>query len=71
MYCNTVISIDKVLLLVLLLTTTTTHACTDILVTPSASEDGSAMIAYNADAPTVRGCILPSLQKVLYCITSL
>lgn len=50
-------SIDKLLLLLLLLATAA-HACTDILVTPSASEDGSAMIAYNADAPTVRAHVI-------------
>jgi dipeptidase len=32
-------------------------ACTDILVTPAASVDGSAMIAYNADSPTLFGSI--------------
>ncbi len=31
--------------------------CTDILVTPGASADGSAMIAYNADSPTLYGTI--------------
>ena len=31
------------------------HACTDILVTPGASKDGAAMIAYNADAPQLFG----------------
>ena len=30
-------------------------ACTDILVTPGASEDGAAMISYNADAPQLFG----------------
>lgn len=33
------------------------EACTDILVTPAASADGSAMIAYNADSPTLYGTI--------------
>lgn len=39
---------------------TTPHsmdACTDILVTPGASIDGSAMIAYNADSPTLFGVL--------------
>lgn len=31
------------------------HACTDLLVTPGASQDGAAMIAYNADAPQLFG----------------
>jgi Peptidase family C69 len=30
-------------------------ACTDILVTPEASNDGSAMIAYNADSGSLMG----------------
>ena len=33
------------------------EACTDILVTPGASLDGSAMIAYNADSPGLYGSI--------------
>jgi dipeptidase len=33
------------------------HACTDILVTPGASSDGSSMIAYNADSPTLYGSL--------------
>ena len=32
-------------------------ACTDILVTPGASTDGSSFIAYNADSPTLMGVI--------------
>jgi dipeptidase len=32
-------------------------ACTDILMTPGASADGSAMIAYNADSPTLFGVL--------------
>ena len=32
-------------------------ACTDILVTPGASVEGSAMMAYNADSPTLFGSI--------------
>lgn len=32
-------------------------ACTDILVTPGASEDGSAMIAYNADSGALMGTL--------------
>lgn len=34
-----------------------TLGCTDILVTPGASIDGSSFIAYNADAPTLMGVI--------------
>lgn len=33
------------------------HACTDVLVTPGASSDGSSMIAYNADSPTLYGSL--------------
>lgn len=33
------------------------QACTDILVTPGSSTDGSAIIAYNADSPTLFGSI--------------
>jgi dipeptidase len=33
------------------------QACTDVLVTPGASADGSAMIAYNADSPTLFGTL--------------
>jgi dipeptidase len=33
------------------------HGCTDILVTPGASVDGSAMISYNADSPTLMGML--------------
>jgi hypothetical protein len=32
-------------------------ACTDVLVTPGASEDGSAMIAYNADSGALMGTL--------------
>lgn len=32
-------------------------ACTDVLVTPEASEDGSAMIAYNADSGSMMGML--------------
>jgi dipeptidase len=41
----------------LLLLSNTATACTDILVTPGASADGSAMIAYNADSPTLYGVL--------------
>jgi dipeptidase len=55
-------------MIVLFITTTTftrttttrnffTLACTDILVTPDASLDGSVMIAYNADSPTLYGVV--------------
>lgn len=33
------------------------RCCTDILVTPGASVDGSSMIAYNADSPTLYGVL--------------
>ncbi|GKY99115.1 hypothetical protein MPSEU_000867000 [Mayamaea pseudoterrestris] len=33
------------------------HACTNLLITPGASQDGSAMIAYNADSPTLMGVL--------------
>jgi len=41
-------------------------ACTDILVTLGALADGSSMIAYNADLPTLYGTIYlyPETQKV-------
>ena len=32
-------------------------ACSDVLVTPGASEDGSAMIAYNADDAALYGVL--------------
>lgn len=32
-------------------------ACTDVLVTPETSEDGSAMIAYNADSGGMVGAL--------------
>ena len=41
--------------LLLLLCSAAVHACTDLLVTPGASQDGAAMIAYNADAPQLFG----------------
>lgn len=40
-----------------LVTTTTTEACSDILVTPAASSDGAAMIAYNADDVSLYGVL--------------
>ncbi len=44
------LSLQLLLLLLLLLGLfESTSACSDILVTPGASEDGSAIIAYNAD----------------------
>ena len=45
------------LLLLVLSSTRCIMACTDILVTPGASVDGSAMIAYNADSPTLFGSL--------------
>jgi len=41
----------------LLASSSLVNGCTDILVTPGASEDGSAMIAYNADSPVLFGYI--------------
>ena len=41
----------------LLLASAPASACTDILVTPGASQDGSAYIAYNADSPTLLGTL--------------
>ena len=34
------------------------RACTDILVTPGASKNGSAIIAYNADCTYCLACLL-------------
>jgi len=42
-------------LLVFILLCSSVRACTDILVTPGASVDGSALISYNADAPQLFG----------------
>ena len=42
-------------LLLLLCSAAVVHGCTDLLVTPGASQDGAAMIAYNADAPQLFG----------------
>ncbi|KAL7555908.1 hypothetical protein ACA910_010856 [Epithemia clementina (nom. ined.)] len=41
----------------LLLVLKAVSACTDILVTPGASTDSSAMIAYNADSPSLFGVV--------------
>ncbi len=41
----------------LLLLLTSGYACSDFLVTPGASEDGSAMIAYNADDAALYGVL--------------
>ena len=41
----------------LLLLLLPTWACTDVLVTPEASQDGSAMIAYNADSGALMGLL--------------
>lgn len=43
------------LLLLALQSTNLVDACSDILVTPGASSDGSAMIAYNADDVSLFG----------------
>ena len=47
---------QRVVLLVLLLLEAAL-GCTDILVTPGASADGSAMIAYNADSVSLYGVL--------------
>jgi dipeptidase len=54
------------LLQLLLLAATTCHACTNILVTPGASHDGSSLIAYNADSPTLFGSLYhyPAADKM-------
>lgn len=44
-------------LALLLLLPLAAWACTDVLVTPEASEDGSAMIAYNADSASLMGIL--------------
>ena len=52
----------------ILCTTAVVQACTDILVTPGASVDGSAMIAYNADSPGLYGSIYhypPSMNNTV------
>lgn len=48
---------SRLMLLSLSVTTSLTAACTDILVTPGASKDGSAMIAYNADSVSLYGVL--------------
>ena len=45
------------LLSLLLLLAATADACSDILVTPGASKDGSAMIGYNADDAALYGVL--------------
>ena len=45
------------MVLAALLLLTTAKACTDLLVTPGASTDGSAMIAYNADSVKLYGVL--------------
>lgn len=47
----------RISIVALLLLVTATDACTDILVTPGASVEGTAMIAYNADSPTLFGSV--------------
>jgi dipeptidase len=44
-------------LLLLLFLVTPARACTDLLVTPGASFDGSSILAYNADSPTLYGSL--------------
>ena len=41
----------------LLLLVASSYACSDFLVTPGASQDGSAMIAYNADDAALYGVL--------------
>ena len=48
------ITILRILLALLI---TPAWACTDVLVTPEASENGSAMIAYNADSGAMMGML--------------
>ncbi|KAL3919019.1 MAG: hypothetical protein SGARI_007303 [Bacillariaceae sp.] len=50
-------SLYHIVALVLCLATVTVHACSDFLVTPGASADGSAMIAYNADDVGLKGVL--------------
>ena len=45
------------ILSLLLLLVARRYACSDFLVTPGASEDGSAMIAYNADDAALYGAL--------------
>jgi dipeptidase len=50
--------LSQLLLALLFLSSTrTASACSDILVTPGASADGSAMIAYNADDVSLYGVL--------------
>ena len=49
--------ITKRLLVGLSFLSTLTHACTNVLVTPGASENGNAMIAYNADSGNLMGML--------------
>ena len=44
-------------LMVSLMVPFTSWGCTDVLVTPGASDDGSAMIAYNADSGALMGSL--------------
>ena len=44
-----------IIIIIILIHTTLVSACSDILVTPGASADGSAMIAYNADDTSLFG----------------
>ena len=43
--------------LLLLLGIPNSNSCSNILVTPGASKDGSAMIAYNADSANLMGMV--------------
>ena len=47
----------RVLLIVFLICVSVVQGCTNILVTPGASEDGNPMIAYNADGYRLFGSL--------------
>lgn len=53
----TMSSVFSVLVIVLAVCPAAVRSCTDILVTPGAAADGSAMISYNADSPTLYGVL--------------
>lgn len=50
-------SLYHIIALCLCLVAAVTQACSDFLVTPGASADGSAMIAYNADDVGLKGVL--------------
>ena len=49
--------IFSLLAVIAVVLTPASHACSDFLVTPGASDDGSAMIAYNADDVGLKGVL--------------